>query len=130
MIVKTKLQILSSNTLQSFFFTFWLIENIYRLIFLRSFITFYNNITVLNYYHRVFCWMKTWLPNLHSPIFSSFLIWFDSAALPVSMSPGATTPLIDGTTTTFFTTEQTTTDTQLTQTLPGMMSSVTQFEEQ
>ncbi|XP_053615565.1 mothers against decapentaplegic homolog 4 isoform X2 [Plodia interpunctella] len=39
-------------------------------------------------------------------------------ALPVSMSPGGTTPLIDGTTTTFFTSEQTTTDTQLTQTLP------------
>ncbi|XP_053615564.1 mothers against decapentaplegic homolog 4 isoform X1 [Plodia interpunctella] len=40
------------------------------------------------------------------------------SALPVSMSPGGTTPLIDGTTTTFFTSEQTTTDTQLTQTLP------------
>jgi hypothetical protein len=41
-----------------------------------------------------------------------------SAALPVSLSPGST-PLIDGTTTTFFATEQTTADTQLTQTLPG-----------
>ncbi|KAL0868398.1 hypothetical protein ABMA27_007910 [Loxostege sticticalis] len=40
------------------------------------------------------------------------------SALPVSMSPGGTTPLIDGTTTTFFTTEQTTSDTQLTQTIP------------
>lgn len=41
------------------------------------------------------------------------------ATMPVSMSPGATTPLIDGTTTTFFTNEQTSADTQMTQTMPG-----------
>ncbi|XP_052754015.1 mothers against decapentaplegic homolog 4 isoform X2 [Galleria mellonella] len=44
------------------------------------------------------------------------------SAMPVSMSPGGTTPLIDGTTTTFFTTEQTTAETQLTQTLPAAVS--------
>nr|XP_021207079.1 mothers against decapentaplegic homolog 4 isoform X3 [Bombyx mori] len=47
-------------------------------------------------------------------------------AIPVSMSPGATTPLIDGANTTFFGTEQTTTDTQITQTLPtGTVSPIT-----
>ncbi|XP_075984534.1 smad/Smad4 homolog Medea isoform X2 [Anticarsia gemmatalis] len=41
-------------------------------------------------------------------------------ALPVSMSPGATTPLIDNATPTFFAQEQTSNDTtQLTQTLPS-----------
>ncbi|XP_013166206.1 PREDICTED: mothers against decapentaplegic homolog 4 [Papilio xuthus] len=40
------------------------------------------------------------------------------STMPVSMSPGGTTPLIDGTTTTFFTNEQTSADTQMTQTMP------------
>lgn len=44
-----------------------------------------------------------------------------SAAMPVSMSPGGTTPIIDGNNTTFFAAEQTTADTQLTQTLPGIL---------
>ncbi|XP_013147606.1 PREDICTED: mothers against decapentaplegic homolog 4 isoform X2 [Papilio polytes] len=44
------------------------------------------------------------------------------STMPVSMSPGATTPLIDGTTTTFFTNEQTSADTQMTQTMPGTVS--------
>lgn len=41
--------------------------------------------------------------------------------MPVSMSPGGTTPLLDGSNNTFFTSEQTATDTQLTQTLPGKL---------
>ncbi|XP_052744455.1 mothers against decapentaplegic homolog 4 isoform X1 [Bicyclus anynana] len=41
------------------------------------------------------------------------------SAMPVSMSPGATTPLLDGSNNTFFTSEQTTADTQMTQTLPA-----------
>lgn len=42
-----------------------------------------------------------------------------SASMPVSMSPGGTTPLIDGSNNAFFTNEQTSTDTQMTQTMPG-----------
>lgn len=41
--------------------------------------------------------------------------------MPLSMSPGGTTPLLDGSNNTFFTNEQTATDTQLTQTLPGKL---------
>ncbi|XP_026332169.1 mothers against decapentaplegic homolog 4 [Hyposmocoma kahamanoa] len=40
------------------------------------------------------------------------------SAMPVNMSPGGTTPLIDSNNSTFFTTEQTATDTQMTQTMP------------
>ncbi|XP_064074138.1 mothers against decapentaplegic homolog 4 isoform X4 [Vanessa tameamea] len=45
-------------------------------------------------------------------------------AMPVSMSPGGTTPLLDGSNNTFFTTEQTATDTQMTQTLPAGTAAV------
>ncbi|CAH0731794.1 unnamed protein product, partial [Brenthis ino] len=48
------------------------------------------------------------------------------SAMPVSMSPGGTTPILDGTNNTFFTTEQTATDTQLTQTLPVGTPAVSQ----
>ncbi|XP_048477964.1 mothers against decapentaplegic homolog 4 isoform X3 [Plutella xylostella] len=40
------------------------------------------------------------------------------ASIPVGMSPGATTPLIDNANTTFFAAEPTAADTQMTQTLP------------
>ncbi|XP_068619506.1 mothers against decapentaplegic homolog 4 isoform X2 [Battus philenor] len=41
------------------------------------------------------------------------------SAMPVSMSPGNTTPLLDGTNTTFFSNEQTSADSQMTQTMPA-----------
>lgn len=41
--------------------------------------------------------------------------------MPVNMSPGGTTPLIDSNNSTFFTTEQTAADTQMTQTMPSTL---------
>ncbi|XP_063374275.1 mothers against decapentaplegic homolog 4 isoform X3 [Cydia amplana] len=58
------------------------------------------------------------LPHHHQQFQgTNIIINQTQAALPVSMSPGGTTPLIDGQNTTFFTSEQTTTETQMTQTI-------------
>lgn len=54
----------------------------------------------------------------------SFIYIFIIATMPVVLSPGGTTPLIDGANTTFFGAEQTTADSQLTQTIPGNFLSV------
>ncbi|XP_063616442.1 mothers against decapentaplegic homolog 4 [Cydia splendana] len=65
---------------------------------------------------------RTIAPKLEPPdTIDARAMWLpkrmNHSALPVSMSPGGTTPLIDGQNTTFFTAEQTTTETQMTQTI-------------
>ncbi|XP_045778967.1 mothers against decapentaplegic homolog 4 isoform X4 [Maniola jurtina] len=67
---------------------------------------------------------RTIAPKLEPPdTMDARAMWLpkrmNHSAMPVSMSPGATTPLLDSSNNTFFTTEQTTTDTQMTQTLPA-----------
>ncbi|XP_041982901.1 mothers against decapentaplegic homolog 4 isoform X2 [Aricia agestis] len=67
---------------------------------------------------------RTVAPKLEPPdTMDARAMWLpkrmNHSSLPVSMSPGGTTPLIDGSNNTFFTSEQTTTETQLTQTLPA-----------
>ncbi|CAG5014520.1 unnamed protein product [Parnassius apollo] len=67
---------------------------------------------------------RTIAPKLEPPdTMDARAMWLpkrmNHSTMPVSMSPGGTTPLIDGTNTTFFTSEQTTADTQMTQTIPA-----------
>ncbi|XP_059051893.1 mothers against decapentaplegic homolog 4 [Achroia grisella] len=88
-----------------------------------------QGMSIQNSQQMVMGQQRTIVPKLEPPdTMDARAMWLpkriNHSTMPVSMSPGGTTPLIDGTTTTFFTTEQTTTETQLTQTLPVAAVSV------
>ncbi|XP_050672197.1 mothers against decapentaplegic homolog 4 [Leptidea sinapis] len=59
------------------------------------------------------------IPHHHQQFQTTNIIINQGQSMSVNMSPGGTTPLMDGANSTFFTNEQTTADTQLTQTLPA-----------
>ncbi|CAH4027476.1 unnamed protein product [Pieris brassicae] len=63
-------------------------------------------------------------PKLEPPdTMDARTMWrMNHSAMPVTMSPGGSTPIIDGANSTFFTTEQTSADTQLTQSMPGRLT--------